>query len=357
MNFSRQLRELIIQGFNKEELRDLCADLGVEYDDLPAEGRSAKARELVAYMDRRGRTAELLALCAEYRPHLDWPEFVEPVPGESQPGESETAGPVDPSGELPDQPAGDSQEPQDQAPGTRAALWTEPHGEPDWVAIPAGPFWLGWDKGRDNEKPAHEYDLDSFLIARFPITNAQYRLFVRSTEYHAPAHWFDGHIPTGYENHPVRFVSFYDAQAYCQWLSQMTGREITLPSEAQWEKAARGAEDSFVYPWGASADPARANTAEAGRDATTPVDRYPDGVSPFGVIDMCGNVWEWTRSAYKPYPYDARDGRETLGEVARVLRGGAFYSSQNIARCSYRSWDNPDVRQRDDGFRVIARPE
>ena len=344
MSISRQLRELISQGFGREELRNLCFDLDVEYDDLPAEGRSGKARELVIYMNNRGRTAELLALCAQRRPHLDWPEFVEPEPGESQHEELE-------------QPAGDSQAPQDQTTGTRAALWTEPHGEPDWVTIPAGPFWLGWDKGRKNEKPSHEYDLASFLIARFPTTNAQYRLFVRSTEYHAPAHWFDGHILTGYENHPVRFVSFYDAQAYCQWLSQMTGREITLPSEAQWEKAARGAEDSFVYPWGASADPARANTAEASRDATTPVDRYPGGASPFGVIDMCGNIWEWTRSAYKPYPYDAQDGREADDESKRVLRGGAFYSSQNIARCSYRSWDNPEVRQRDDGFRVIAQPE
>jgi formylglycine-generating enzyme required for sulfatase activity len=335
MNISRQLRELIVQGFGREDLRNLCFDLGVGYDDLPAEGRSGKARELVIYMDNRGRTAELLALCAERRPLLDWPEFVEP--GEPQPG--------------------DSQRPQDQSTGSRSALWTEPYGEPDWVTIPAGAFWLGWDEGRDNEKPAHEYDLDSFLIARFPTTNAQYRLFVTSTNHHTPAHWFEGHIPTGYENHPVRYVSFYDAQAYCQWLSQMTGRDITLPSEAQWEKAARGAEGAFVYPWGTISDAARANTSEAGRDATTPVDRFPDGASPLGVMDMCGNLWEWTYSIHKPCPYNARDGRERVGEALRVLRGGAFNTRQNIARCAYRSWDKPDVRQSDDGFRVISRPD
>jgi len=147
MNFSRQLRELIIQGFGREELRTLCFDLDVEYDDLPAEGRSGKARELIIYMDNRGRTAELLALCVQRRPLLEWPDFVEPEP----------AGPVDTSGELPEQPAGDSQALQDRHTRIHSALWTEPYGEPDWVTIPAGAFWLGWDEGRDNEKPLHEY--------------------------------------------------------------------------------------------------------------------------------------------------------------------------------------------------------
>ncbi len=336
MDISRQIRDLIIQGFNIEELRTLCSDLGIEYDDLPPGGRSSKARELVAYLSRRGRTADLLLLCAERRPHLDWPEYSESSPLEL----------FDPLDELPG---------EDQLRQVGHPIWSEPFGEPDWVEIPAGTSWLGWDKGRDNERPAHQVDLEPFLIARYPITNVQYRHFVDSAGYHIPEHWFDGAIPTGYENHPVRFVSFYDAQAYCLWLSQGTGREITLPSEAQWEKASRGCEPSFVYPWGSASDPARANTSETERDATTPVDRFPAGASPFGVMDTCGNVWEWTRSAHEPYPYNALDGREASGESARILRGGAFYSSQNIARCSYRSWDKPDVRQRDDGFRIIAR--
>ncbi len=348
MDVSQQLRDLLLEGFNREDLRDLCFELGIDYDDLPAEGRSAKARELVAYMNRHGRTAELVALCRAKRPHLDWPEISEPPPEEA------IDRPIDQPQQASEPTAEAHERDQDSAAGFRPTIWSGEFGEPDWVEIAAGPFWLGWDLGRDNEKPAHQYDLDSFSIARFPITNVQYRIFIQSAAYRTPDHWYDQQIPTGYENHPVRYVSFYDALAYCRWLSGVTGRDITLPSEAQWEKAARGGRDPFVYPWGNAADPLRANTAEANRNGTAPVDNYLNGASPFGVIDTCGNVWEWTRSAYKPYPYNAQDGRETIDESPRVLRGGAFLSSQNIARCSYRSWDNPDVRQRDDGFRVIA---
>lgn len=346
MDVSLRLLDLLLEGFSKEDLKDLCFELGIDYDDLPAEGRSSKARELITYMERRGRTAELVILGAEKRPHLDWPQLNELEEQIERPDER-----PEPIAEFVDD-ADDTD--QDAAARFRPTIWQEPYGEPEWVEIEGGTFLLGWDEGRDNETPAHEFDLDSFLIARFPITNAQFRLFVRGTDYHAPEHWYEQQIPTGYENHPVRFVSFYDAMAYCQWLSSVIERDITLPNEAQWEKAARGDRSSFKYPWGPDSDPARANTSEAGRQATTPVDRYLNGASPFGVIDMCGNVWEWTLSAYKPYPYNTYDGRETINTSARVLRGGAFYSSQNIARCSYRSWDNPHVRQRDDGFRVIA---
>ena len=343
MDVSLRLLYLLLEGFSREDLKDLCFELGIDYDDLPAEGRSAKARELITYMERRGRTAELVILGAEKRPHLDWPQLSEL--------EEQIERPDEPIAEFVDD-ADDAH--QDAAARIRPTIWKEPYGEPEWVEIERGIFWLGWDEGRDNEKPAHEFDLDSFLIARFPITNAQYRFFVRDTGYHAPEHWYEQQIPTGYENHPVRFVSFYDAMAYCQWLSSVIERDITLPNEAQWEKAARGDRSSFKYPWGPASDPARANTSEAGRQATTPVDRYLNGASPSGVIDMCGNVWEWTLSAYKPYPYNTYDGRETIDASKRVLRGGAYYSSQSIARCSYRSWDNPHVRQRDDGFRVIS---
>lgn len=347
MNISEQIYDLLIQGFSGEELKTLCFKLNINYDDLPAQGRSAKALELVRFMARDNRLQTLVAVGAELRPNLAWPDLNSAALAEAMHEEEiqrrQAAHAL----------AGDDAVDLAAVPQSDLTIWTEPHGEPNWVKIPAGRFWLGSSNGRQNEQPEHELELETFLIARFPITNVQYNFFIQATDYVTPEHWFGQRIPTGYQNHPVRHVSYYDALAYCHWLSEATGQNITLPSEAQWEKAARGTERAFVYPWGTSADPTQANTAETSRGTTMPVDSYLNGASPFGVVDTCGNVWEWTRSLYKPYPYRAGDGREAEGEGSRVLRGGAFLSTQNIARCSYRSWEYPDERQSDDGFRVI----
>ena len=213
----------------------------------------------------------------------------------------------------------------------------------------------------------HRVHLERFQIARVPITNAQYRFFVEATGHRAPDHWEDGRTPRGLESHPVISVSWHDAVAYCHWLSEVTGKPIILPSEAQWEKAARGHQDRREYPWGDEWDETKCNSSELELRGTTPVGIFPGGASPYGCLDMAGNVWEWTSSLWgenweKPefrYPYDPGDGRENLeagDDALRVLRGGAFYNLVNCVRCAFRSWRDPNFRIAIYGFRIVVSP-
>jgi formylglycine-generating enzyme required for sulfatase activity/energy-coupling factor transporter ATP-binding protein EcfA2 len=240
--------------------------------------------------------------------------------------------------------------------------WSEPYGEPEWVTIPAGKFWMG------EYSEILQLDLTEYRISRVPITNSQYVLFVKATERESPRHWQEGRVPKGLESHPVVNVTWYDALAYCEWLSKMTGKPITLPSEAEWEKAARGDKDKRAYPWGDEFDSSKCNTSELGLGDTSPVGIFLEGASLYGVLDMSGNVWEWTRSLwgreffdpeYK-YPYDPKDSkRENLGaenEILRVLRGGSFYYGSDFARCAFRLRSYPVDWLRDFGFRVVVSP-
>lgn len=243
--------------------------------------------------------------------------------------------------------------------------------EPEMVLIHAGEFLMGSaprkDKdASDDEQPQHTLYLPDYYIARAPVTNALYASFVQATDHRLPEHWEGGGPPKGREGHPVVYVSWHDAVAYCKWLSQVTGRFYRLPSEAEWEKGARGT-DGRIYPWGDRWDARRCNSKEGGQGDTTPVGAYPQGASPYGLLDVAGNVWEWTRSMWggfvaEPefgYPYDARDGREgSLEEFMRrvVLRGGAFFSAAQKVRCAYRSRNLPDLRNKNIGFRVVIAP-
>jgi toxoflavin biosynthesis protein ToxD len=147
--------------------------------------------------------------------------------------------------------------------------------------------------------------------------------------------------------------------AYCRWLSEVTGKTYSLPSEAEWEKGARGT-DGRIYPWGNQWDATRCNTREGGRGGTAPVGTYPRGASPYGLLDMAGNVWEWTRSLWGGYPYpidaEERAQRENLqapNDQDRVLRGGAFNLLHRLVRCAVRYGYYPDFRLRYLGFRVV----
>lgn len=224
----------------------------------------------------------------------------------------------------------------------------------EWVTIPEGPFLMGSGDSEtddalfDEETPQHRVSLPSFGISRTPVTNAQYHRFVEGAGYPSPGHWLNGHIPDGLDDHPVTYVDWYDACAFCAWAG------CRFPTEAEWEKAARGV-DGRRYPWGDQAPgPLRTRFAAASGETTTPVLRYPSGASPYGVYDMTGNVWEWVHSLYRPYPYSPEDGREdAVSRDRRVLRGGSFLSPDaRYLRCAARSRSYP-VRRRDHiGFRV-----
>jgi len=231
----------------------------------------------------------------------------------------------------------------------------------EWVDIPAGEFLMGndprpfHDLALPNEYPIHSLSLAEFSIAQTAVTNAEYEDFVRATNHSPPSHWVYGEIPAGKENHPVTNVSWDSALEFCQWA------DVRLLSEAEWEKAARGmgADTARVYPWGNEMP--QTPCANYGRDvkthSTTPVEQFPLGASPYGVLDMAGNVWEWTSSVLAAYPYCADDGREDLSSREhRVLRGGSFYSpSESYVRCASRSSSYPQ-RQRDHiGFRVAKK--
>ena len=228
------------------------------------------------------------------------------------------------------------------------------------VRVPAGEFLMGGDpsKAADeffNPLPQHPVTLSEFYIGKTEVTNAQYAAFVKATGRTAPDGWQNGIIPAGKENHPVVFVSWNDAMAFAQWLGEETGIDFRLPTEAEWEKAARGT-DGREYPWGGEFDAGKCNTVESGIRDTTPVGKYsPAGDSPYGVADMAGNVWEWTSSLYKPYPYDPKDGREAPeAKGSRVVRGGSWLSDRASAASAVRGRSSPDDRDYRYGFRVVV---
>jgi formylglycine-generating enzyme required for sulfatase activity len=245
--------------------------------------------------------------------------------------------------------------------------------EPEMILIPAGEFLMGSDPQQDDdaendEQPQHCLSLPVYFLSKTPVTNAQYKAFVLATGYTLPERRRNEKRPSDQSDkadHPAVYASWSDAIAYCGWLSEVTGKAYGLPSEAEWEKGARGT-DGRLYPWGNQWDPTRCNSRESGLDDTTAVHAYPQGASPYGLLDMAGNVWEWTRSLwgrnekwYYQYPYKATDGRENLAareEVLRVLRGGHFNSNPKGMRCADRYRLRPRGRGRSYGFRVVVRP-
>lgn len=264
--------------------------------------------------------------------------------------------------------------------------------EPNLIHIAAGAFVMGtsevqidllskrdelakkWKvKGYFNrEQPQHTITLDSYFISKYPVTVDEYRAFViaggyLSNEYWTKAGWrwretvgkskpdfWENGVFTEYNRLPVVGVSWYEAWAYCRWLSAETGKVYRLPTEAEWEKAARG-KGSRLYPWGDEFDQTRCNTRENNLGRAELVGRHsPDGDSPYGCSDMVGNISEWTLSQFKPYPYDGSDGRnnEETG-TERVLRGGSWFQPALRARVASRGMNDPFFVDNDVGFRCV----
>jgi formylglycine-generating enzyme required for sulfatase activity len=213
-------------------------------------------------------------------------------------------------------------------------------------------------------------NLPAYYMARYQVTVAQFRAFVETSGYQVRGPW-EGY--SGPENHPVVSVDWHDALAYSRWLTQQLqasedspeplrtllrdrGWQVRLPTEAEWEKAARGS-DGRIYPWGDEFDPSKCNMRDTGVGGTSAVGIFPAGASLYGVMDLSGNVWEWTQSLYAGYPYDPKDGREKLHDKRpRVLRGGSFNNDQGNVRCAYRGWINPFYRVSNRGFRCVVAP-
>lgn len=219
--------------------------------------------------------------------------------------------------------------------------------------IAGGEFQMGSGSGRDDEAPIHAVRLDEYYLARFPVTNAQYRLFVEDAGHREPSYCGDHHFNE--PGQPVVGVSWHDASAFCRWLAAKTGQPYHLPTEAEWERAARGSAGR-TYPWGEQMpDASRCNTEkQVGRP--TSAGRYLLGVSPYGCEDMAGNVCEWCQDWYGPYPSEPQVGpRGPAGGDYRVLRGGSWYFFAHCCRTAFRFCAPPDQTYCCYGFRV-ARP-
>ena len=160
-----------------------------------------------------------------------------------------------------------------------------------------------------------------FRIGRTQVTNAEYAVFIAATGHPAPSHWLDGAPPIGQDSHPVTYVSWEDARAFCAWAGGF------LPTEAQWERAARG-DDDRAWPWGDEAPTVERATFAAAW--TSAVGLHPAGASPFGALDLAGNAWEWTTSAYREYPYDADDGREDDPSPGRASCAGGRTATARV---------------------------
>jgi formylglycine-generating enzyme required for sulfatase activity len=291
--------------------------------------------------------------------------------------------------------------------------------------VPAGQFWMGSaeddEKADEDERPLHQVDIPyNYWISQYPVSNAQFTAFVADKGYQGAEFWpeaiadefwqerkgFKGRwdvdfrngpvdygIPFTLDNHPVVGVSWYEALAFTRWLTQCwraNGHlpdhlKVTLPSEAEWEKAARGGlqipaqavaaaagqwgtpaelvdnpQEKRRYPWGDDFDQLLANSSDSGIGRTSALGVFSAQQNPYGAYDMSGNTFEWTRSRFNPYPYKAADGRETIAQFSAsttiVLRGGYFGDDTEWLRCACRYWHRPHLRDYNLGFRLVVSP-
>ncbi|NDJ51704.1 MAG: formylglycine-generating enzyme family protein [Chloroflexi bacterium] len=274
------------------------------------------------------------------------------------------------------------------APPSRTAPLQRNAFEPETVLIPAGPFLMGSplsDKLRyRDEAQQFEINLDyDYRLGKVPVTVGQYHAFIEAGGYRAsdwwtkagwsqkeqegwtePRYWREVKW-TGDDNLPVIGVSWYEAVAYVGWLADATGRDYRLPTEAEWEKGARGGltladgrrnlNAVRVWPWGDEQPSERLLNYNKQVGGTTPVGSYPDGASPYGLLDMAGNALEWTLSKWA-HPYRHPEDNDTNTHDARVLRGGSWFSHPAGLRCSvrnrYRHRDLPKLWVEHLGFRV-----
>jgi formylglycine-generating enzyme required for sulfatase activity len=247
---------------------------------------------------------------------------------------------------------------------TTASVIVWPDDGKEMVFITGNNFLMGSNDGNPSHQPEHKVHIADFYIDRWPVTNAEYKKFIDDTGHHVPNYevsWCDTGpynwdpqtrmYPEGKAEHPVVLVTWEDAMAYSAWAGKR------LPTEAEWERVARGLHD-WRYPWGNEFILECCNCKEAGLGETSPVGAFsPAGDTFEGVVDMVGNVWEWTNTLFRPYPYNADDGRESRQATGfRVLRGASWLNDANVAHCLSRL-DGDFQFYNNVGFRCAASPE
>jgi formylglycine-generating enzyme required for sulfatase activity len=224
----------------------------------------------------------------------------------------------------------------------------------DWCDIPAGTVVV----------KNQTFKIDAFQMAKYPITNAQFQVFIDDPNgYRNPIWWnyseaaknwrSGNNAPNsnviGGPSHPRVYVTWYEALAFCRWLGAILEMHISLPTEAEWQWAAVG-NKGWDYPYGKQFDASKSNTEESGIGTTTPVDHYPEGASPFGVMDMSGNIYEWCLNEYAhPASVDLNSTQQ------KTLRGGSWNDARAFARSAFRYDSDPNYRDDDYGFRVVVR--
>jgi formylglycine-generating enzyme required for sulfatase activity len=256
---------------------------------------------------------------------------------------------------------------------------------PALARVPAGEFLMGAGDGEADERPVHRVHVSEFFIGRFPVTHDDYARFVRATGHRAPAvvdlpliarngreaefrtlaapyEWRGPHPPSGYAAHPVVLVAYEDAAAYCAWLGDELGRVVRLPTEAEWEKAARGGLEARRYPWGDEIDASRGNfligAAVKSQRGTRPAGTFPPNA--YGLCDVIGNVWEWVSDWYSEDYYGSSAPEDPRGPAAgafRIVRGGSWVNQDSgMLRTSYRHKVPPDTYAHSVGFRIVCEP-
>ncbi|MGA2920853.1 MAG: formylglycine-generating enzyme family protein [Candidatus Sulfotelmatobacter sp.] len=233
--------------------------------------------------------------------------------------------------------------------------------EPRLVSIPAAWFLMGSTSGQDCERPIHRVWVDAYQLAATQVTNADYAHFLRSDGSHPPPFWNDKNFSGS--DQPVAGVSWFDADHYCRWLSTQTARHRSyrLPTEAEWERAARGGLEQQDFPWGNDPPQSLPDYATRWQTGPEPVARHSP--NPFGLYNMCDNVHEWCSDWYDSNYYATSpernprgpEGRSGIGQ-RKASRGGSWRHHVKVSRCSARSSIPPEFQYADYGFRVACDP-
>jgi formylglycine-generating enzyme len=223
--------------------------------------------------------------------------------------------------------------------------------EPLMCRIPEGSFLMGCDTGRDDEKPAHRVWVDAFELSAFQTTNAEYARFAEDARHPSPPHWDDPNFSE--DGQPVVAVSWFDAIAYCDWLSRKSGKRYRLPTEAEWERAARGGAEGEAFPWGDCAPEELPDYAKRWKSGPERVGLYAP--NPYGLYNLGDNVHEWCADWYDAGYYTVSPERNPQGPPSgsrRASRGGSWRHHVKVTRTAARSSIPPEFKYADYGFRV-----